>query len=135
LDIAAIERAVVKSLAAQPGVAAAFSRTDMLAGRVPGNVVVQRMLRSFHPERSGNVVIVQKPFWYLYPKPDTYSAMHGSPHTYDTHVPIVFAGPGMTRMRVARRVGPEDIAPTIAAYLGVPLPCCAYGDPLVEVLD
>ena len=46
------------------------------------------------------------------------AAIHGSPWAYDTHVPIFFAGHRVPARTVARRVGPHDIAATLAAYLG-----------------
>jgi hypothetical protein len=36
---------------------------------------------------------------------------------------------------VYRRVGPHDVAPTLAAYLGIKPPSGAIGNPLHEVLD
>jgi hypothetical protein len=62
------------------------------------------------------------------------AAIHGSPWTYDTFVPIFFAGHRVPRGRVYRPVGPQDIAPTIAAYLGIKAPSGSVGTPLLEVL-
>ena len=118
-----------------PGFSLALTRTDLLAGNVPATAVGSRVQAAFHPKRSGNVLIVQDPFWYLYPNPDQFSAMHGSPYAYDTYVPILFAGPGIKPRTVARPVAPRDIAPTITAYLGIKPPSGAIGTPLVEVLD
>jgi predicted AlkP superfamily pyrophosphatase or phosphodiesterase len=59
--------------------------------------------------------------------------MHGSPWRYDTHVPIIFMGPGIKPQTVHRRVHPVDVAPTIAALLGMTPPGSAQGLPLVEV--
>jgi len=61
-------------------------------------------------------------------------AIHGSPWRYDTFVPIFFAGHRVSAQTVARRVAPTDIAPTIAAYLGIKYPSGSIGNPLVEVL-
>ena len=60
--------------------------------------------------------------------------MHGSPWRYDTHVPIIFAGPGIDAHTVSRLVHPVDVAPTIAAFLGMTPPGAAQGQPLKEVL-
>ena len=53
---------------------------------------------------------------------------------YDTYVPIFFAGHGVPAQIVTRRVGPHDIAATLAAYLRIKPPSGSIGDPLIEVL-
>ena len=49
-------------------------------------------------------------------------------------VPILIAGPGVPARVVDRSVSPVDIAPTIAAWLGIDPPEQAAGIPLIEVL-
>ncbi len=93
------------------------------------------MSNAFSPLRSGDVMIVQKPFWYLYHDPDKYAAMHGSPYTYDTYVPVIFAGSHIKGMRLSRPIEPTDIAATIAEYLGLCPPACCIGKLLTEVID
>lgn len=87
-----------------------------------------------HPIRSGDVYVVQKPWWFLQ-EGGAVAVMHGSPWRYDTHVPIIFAGAGLDGKTVRRRVRPVDVAPTLAALLGIKPPSPASGKPLVEVLN
>ncbi|HEY2805125.1 MAG TPA: HAD family acid phosphatase [Gemmatimonadales bacterium] len=47
------------------------------------------------------------------------SAQHGQPSEDDTHVPLLFWGRGIRTGRYTGRVGVVDIAPTLAAILGV----------------
>jgi arylsulfatase A-like enzyme len=61
------------------------------------------------------------------------AAMHGSPWAYDTHVPIMFAGPGIRPNRLDRLVHPVDVAPTLSALLGILPPAAAQGEVLGEV--
>jgi arylsulfatase A-like enzyme len=63
------------------------------------------------------------------------AASHGSPWAYDTHVPVIWMGPGIEPGRIARRVETVDVAPTIAAYLGVKYPSGARGRALAEITD
>ena len=135
LDMVTVERALAEEMMKIPGFALALTRTDLMAGNVPDTATVDRVQAAFHPIRSGNVLIVQEPFWYLYPKPDQFSAMHGSPYAYDTYVPIMFAGPGIRPQRIERLVAPRDIAPTVTAYLGIKPPSGSVGTPLSEVLN
>jgi arylsulfatase A-like enzyme len=56
---------------------------------------------------------------------------HGSPHAYDTHVPILMYGPAWIKPgRVDQRVEVVDIAPTLARLLGVAAPAASEGTPL-----
>ncbi|NQZ52861.1 MAG: alkaline phosphatase family protein, partial [Piscirickettsiaceae bacterium] len=113
----------------------ALTRTELLKGNVTSNPTIAKVQRAFHPKRSGNVLIVQDQFWYLYPNADQFAAMHGSPYSYDTHVPIMFVGPGIKAQSINRQVGPEDIAGTVASYLRTAKPSGSIGEPLYEVLN
>ena len=61
------------------------------------------------------------------------AAIHGSPWTYDTYVPIFFAGHLVPAQKIERRVSPTDIAPTLSNYLGIKYPSGSIGDPLREI--
>ena len=91
-------------------------------------------MNAFHPERSGNVYVVSGPFWYFGHSPLGDAATHGTWHSPDTHVPIIFAGRGIEAMTVARRVAPRDVAPTLSAYLGIQAPTGSVGDVLPEIV-
>jgi len=129
-----VAAALVSHLRTQPGVMAAFTRDQVIAADGPASELFARVRRSVHPERSGDVVIVQSPHWYLYPDAEGYAAMHGSPHDYDTFVPLIFAGTGVRPREVARPVDPGSIAPTIASLLGIPSPSGCSAPALVEVV-
>ncbi len=135
LDRAAVERAVADELERLPGIAHAIPSSALRTGAVPRGKIQDAVLANFHPDRSGDVYIVFEPHWFIADFDGLHvSSAHGSPWTYDTHVPIVVAGPGIAPGRVARRVETVDVAPTIAAYLGTKPPSGALGEPLVEVL-
>ncbi len=139
LDVAEVERFVADEVQKLPGMAYALTRSDLLAGRIADAPLQHQIRRSFHPTRSGNVHLVPRHYWYLHSAKEAatmgIAAIHGSPWAYDTYVPIFFAGPGVPTGTVSRRVGPHDIAATLAAYLGVKPPSGSVGTPLVEVLN
>jgi arylsulfatase A-like enzyme len=63
--------------------------------------------------------------------PGSSAATHGSPHRYDTHVPMLFYGPAwMTPGRRDVPVEVADLAPTLAQILGIPPPSASEGKPL-----
>lgn len=134
LTIEAAERTLAEHLMDIPGIAHAVTRTDLLRNAIPDTPLMQKVQRAFHPQRSGNVVIVQEQFWFLHQQTQL-AAMHGSPYTYDTHVPIMFAGPGITPQIVSRSVAPADVAPTLSALFGIIPPSGSTGTPLVEVVQ
>jgi len=47
---------------------------------------------------------------------------HGTAQEYDRHVPVVFMGPGIAAGMHDAAIGPEHIAPTLAALLGLAYP-------------
>jgi len=116
------------------GVARIYTRHDLMAGRIPNDLISQRMARGFHPMRSGNLLVVLKAGYDLWLTGAPMAATHGTPYSSDTFVPLIFAGPDFPPGDVARRVGPEDIAPTIAAYLKIKPPSGSTGEVLQEVL-
>jgi predicted AlkP superfamily pyrophosphatase or phosphodiesterase len=135
LDQVEVERAVAEELERLPGIAHAIASSDLRAGAVPRGKIQDAVLANFHPDRSGDVYVVFEPHWFIADFDGLHVASaHGSPWTYDTHVPIIFAGPGIAPGGIARRVETVDVAPTIAAYLGTKPPSGALGHPLVEAL-
>lgn len=111
-------------LRAQPDIADAFTAKDMAATdpaatgspRDSSNRVLLR--RSFHAERSGDLLVALKPFVVFGIPPADYPAGHGSPNAYDRRVPLIFWGPwqGGRRREPVRIV---DLAPTLAKELGI----------------
>jgi predicted AlkP superfamily pyrophosphatase or phosphodiesterase len=83
---------------------------------------------SFVPGRSGDLV-VEPARGCLISSYDT-GTSHGSPWEYDRRVPLVFRGPGVAAGRVPGPAATVDLAPTLAALLGVPAPADLDGRPL-----
>ncbi len=76
----------------------------------------QQYWNNYYAGRSADFSMVVKPNFLFVPGKGT---NHGSPHSFDTHVPIVFSQPGLPVKEVDERVAPIDIAPTIAELLGI----------------
>ena len=134
LSLPKVERAAAQIAATLPGVHAAYARSDLLAQEPPAGGPVERIVRSTHPERSGNVYIVPRERWLLATEPEHLTAMHGTPWACDAQVPIVVWGTRAPPQVVERSVDPRDVAPTIAALLHLRAPRSATGSPLREAL-
>ena len=135
LDLGKVERAVANEMMKFKGIAVAISSEDIKNGRLPESPVIEQIRRNFHPKRSGDVYVLQEPYWFLYTNESLpLCTMHGSPWRYDTYVPIIFAGKNIKSARVSRLVHPVDIASTLAVYARTKLPSGAVGNPLAEVM-
>ena len=86
----------------------------------------------YNDKRSADVLIELKPGWI-----DWYThtgTTHGSAYSYDTHVPLIFFGTGIHHGNSNASVAITDIAPTIAAFLGIENPSGTSGKQLNDIL-
>ena len=135
LDQVEVERAVAAELSKFKGVALAVSSAALAAGGVPDTPLTRSILRNHHPKRSGDIFVVFEPHWFINDFDGlTVASTHGSPWSYDTFVPLIFAGAGVHPRRVHREVQTVDVAPTLSAFLGIKPPSGSRGSVLVEVL-
>ena len=121
-------------LLAEPGFAAAYTRAELLSSSRASEPLFNPMRKSWHADVSGDVQYALKPNWMYAGRA---VATHGSPYAYDTHVPILVYGPAwIGQGRVDQRVEVVDIAPTLAALLGIDAPAASEGKrlPLVKAL-
>ena len=77
---------------------------------------IDRYRHSYYKDRSGDIFIRLKPYYLL---SSGFGTSHGSPYDYDTHVPLVFMGPGIQPGRHDEKVRTVDLAPTLAEILGI----------------
>lgn len=136
IDREDVEEAVVKAALTFPGIAYAFTASDIKEGELPGKGgIYQQVINNFNSKRSGDIHLIADQYkmlvhWGWNGKP----GMHGTVWTYDTFVPIFVVSPKSTKKRIVRRVTPCDVAPTIAAYLGIKPPSASVGNPLIEAV-
>jgi len=123
---------IAGALTREHGINLAVTPADI--EQLPDSRLLQQVRNNIHPVRSGDIYIVQDPYWFNFDKGPV-AAMHGSPWNYDTHVPVIFAGAGMNAKMVYRRIQPADVAPTLSALLGMSPPASAQGTVLSEVFS
>lgn len=85
---------------------------------------IQKLQRSYYPGRSGDVFVCLQPHW-LDESEVPYS--YSSGHRYDNHVPLIFYGWQIAQGESKERVHIQDIAPSLAHLLAIPLPAAANG--------
>jgi len=136
LNQAEVERAVAVELEKIDGVWLALPSSALAEGSFPDTALNQAILRNYNPKRSGDIYIVFKPGSFINDFDGlAVASVHGSPWRYDQFVPVIFVGPGIVSQRVFREIATVDVAPTLAAILGITYPSGSIGKPLVEVLQ
>jgi predicted AlkP superfamily pyrophosphatase or phosphodiesterase len=136
LDLPVVARRVAEELRELPGIAYAVSSYDLRAGAVVQTPVTEAILANFNEDRSGDIYVVFNPQWFVAEFDGiSVTGSHGQPWFYDSHVPVIWMGPGVKPGRIARRVETVDVAPTIAAYLGVKYPSGTRGRVMTEIID
>jgi predicted AlkP superfamily pyrophosphatase or phosphodiesterase len=117
--------AVANELAAffrsKPFVQNAYTRSQ-LEGE-PRDDLMRMVKKSFRAERSGDVLWMPSPYYLITSR--KLGTGHGTPHPYDTHVPLLFFGAGVKPGRRSDAVTPQALAATLAKALGIPAPAKA----------
>jgi predicted AlkP superfamily pyrophosphatase or phosphodiesterase len=116
-DQVAARREAAAVLRESPPILEAYTSDELLPGNEGQRPYFGAFRRSFYPDRSPDVVYL--PHENVLITNADRETSHGTPHPYDSHVPLIFAGPGIAPGRHTQRVRTVDIAPTLAAILGV----------------
>jgi hypothetical protein len=91
----------------------------MLEGPKLEDEMARRAQLSFHPARSGDIFLVTKPYCLPVGRLSTGSS-HGSPHPYDTHIPVLMYGAGIPALpRYDEPISSLILAPTVYHVLGL----------------
>ena len=127
LSIAEVQNEVATFAMQFRGVSHALSSTAMRMSYF-GSGYAQKMQNSFYPRRSGDVIINLMPEWIE--MQDDVVSMSGSMYGYDTHVPLIFWGAGITPQRNDSPVCMTAVAPTVARLMGIAAPAASEGTAL-----
>ena len=130
-----VENAAQDFLRDYPGVEAVFTRTQMEQGMMPATKLAKQVILAWHQKISGDIVVMNKPNWYLFAKPSTYASTHGSPWSYDTNVPLAMYGPNWIKPGKYGDSEVVDLGRTIAFLLNVRPPNGCEGRVLSEALN
>jgi predicted AlkP superfamily pyrophosphatase or phosphodiesterase len=130
LELDDVQEAIVNELISYENVDKVYSAITM--STVEFNSGIEELLqKGFNQKRSGDILIISNPNYISYGKT---GSTHGSGFNYDTHVPLLFFGKGITHGKTFQKTEITDIAPTMSALLGISFPNAAIGQPLEFVL-
>lgn len=127
LSIADLQYDVATFVMQLRGVAHALS-AEALRSSYFGSGYGRKIQNGFYPRRSGDVIINLMPGWIT--EQDAIRSSSGSMYRYDTHVPLIFYGGGLSAAKHNERVDMTSLATTQAQLLGVTPPSAAEGEAL-----
>jgi arylsulfatase A-like enzyme len=113
-DLDSVLEAFARSARTQPGIARVDRWSKILADSATDDIA-RRWAHQFPAQSNIDLVVTLTPY-------STWGgnvASHGSPRDYDSHVPLIFFGAGVTPGVHTARVRTVDLAPTLAALLGI----------------
>lgn len=125
-------------------VAAVFTKNELIEAAPPSGPVdewtlLERAKASFNATRSGDLIVLLKPYISLYQLPKNvdsdYTASHGSPWGYDRRVPLVFWWKGIVGFEQPVAVETVDLAPTLAKIIGLDVPATEFDGRALPVVQ
>ena len=131
LPLAEVQKLCTEFLLAQPGVLNVFE-ASVMNGLSANEGVKAKIAAGYFRKRSGDLMVQLNPGWTEHAEKGT---THGAPYVYDTHVPLIFYGAGIKQGRTWQEYSITDIAPSIAALLGISSPGAATGKVIVPLLQ
>ena len=133
LEIYIVTELIGKYLMALDGVATYYTEATLRQGNYGEEGIKGKVIRGYHAKRSGDIVYILEPGWTG--SESTRGTTHGSPYTYDTHIPALFYGSGVKKGSSSQLHAVTDIAPTISVLLRIKFPSGTTGQPVSELLD
>jgi predicted AlkP superfamily pyrophosphatase or phosphodiesterase len=131
LSIEEVEQVASQAAKKVAGMSECFTRSQIVSGRLPQTMIARSVANGFYPQRNGNLVVVTLPFYFI---GEGVATTHGSPYSYDTHVPVIFYGAGVASGMHYTACSPADIAPTLAALLRIQAPSNNVGRVLGDAI-
>jgi predicted AlkP superfamily pyrophosphatase or phosphodiesterase len=131
-DLEAVRRFAAEAARGLPHVARVYTRDELLRPEAAVDSVGRAVQLGFYGPRSADLVLVPEPYYMFFAAPGT---THATPYSYDNHVPLIFFGPGIRAGVHYEPVIINDVAPTLAAILGVETPSGASGKILAQILE
>lgn len=126
-----VSKQVIEILLKQPGIDRALLIYNIYETALNTNIK-NMLINGYYPSRSGDIQMVFKPHWIegLLKGGTT----HGLWNPYDTHVPLLWYGWGISPGKTYREVYITDIAATVAAKLHIQMPSGCVGKVIEEVM-
>jgi predicted AlkP superfamily pyrophosphatase or phosphodiesterase len=129
VDLLIATQLVVQFLNSVDGIKEVYSKND-LRDSYSQTGTLGMIARGYHSKRSGDIAFTLNSGWI---SGSSTGSTHGSPYTYDTHVPMLFFGAGVKPGYSDQYHPITDIAPTLSVLLKIKFPSAATGQPITEI--
>ncbi|MGY0393138.1 alkaline phosphatase PafA [Bizionia sp. KMM 8389] len=130
LNLTEVQETLVNELITYKDVSKVYAASTINNNAFP--IGIESLLQNgYNQKRSGDILIIPNAGYLSYSKT---GSSHGSGYNYDTHVPLLFYGKGITHGSTLEKTVIPDIAPTMSALLGINFPSGATGNPLNYVI-
>ena len=131
LELVKVKQAFKEFLITQPQVKRVYTEEEILSNS--GNdYYLNFVAKGYDVTQDGDLVVVDKPGDIEY---STTGTSHGTPYSYDTHVPAIFYGWHIKKGESYDKKAITEIAPTIAQKIKVTFPNGTEAKVMQEILD
>jgi len=125
-----VESLVSKVAHGVPGIGEILTAWQLYTNQPPSSPLLDEIKRSYYFGRSGEVYVAPRPGYVF--AADANGTGYGSPHTYDSQVPLLMYGAGIKGGKYNESVWSADIAATITSALEIETPSLCEGKPIKD---
>ena len=133
LNLKEVKKVIVDYLIKSPNISFAADYDDVAQMTIHPDLR-NKIIRGYHPRRSGDIYFVTDPAFYDYgswSSPE--GTTHGAWNPYDSHIPLLFMGWKIPHGATSREVHITDIAPTVCQLLHIQQPNACVGEAITEI--
>ncbi|MCR5819208.1 MAG: alkaline phosphatase family protein [Prevotella sp.] len=133
LELEDVKKVIINHLISSPNISFAADYEE-LAKTTMHPAVRDRIIKGYHPRRSGDIYFVVDPGYYDYGSwSSPIGTTHGAWNPYDSHIPLLFMGWKVPHGATSREVHITDIAPTVCQLLHIQQPNACVGEAITEI--
>ena len=139
LDVQEVADFAANELRKWPEVKTVLTKQELLSGAAKTDFWGEMLRNGYDLQRSGELIFLLQP-GYLAKEHDEPKAhqgtSHGSAFNYDTHVPLLWYGKGITPgLQIFEPIQITDIAPTLIHILNLQRSGSMIGQPILPILE
>ena len=129
LDFAIVKQSFKDFLYTKEYVKRVYTEEEILTAST-NDELLEFVSKGYDPTQNGELYFVYKPGYMEYSATGT---THGSPYSYDTHVPVIFYGWNIIKGASHDKKVITQIAPTISQLLKITMPNSTKSEVLTEL--
>ncbi|UQD57545.1 alkaline phosphatase PafA [Flavobacterium sp. K5-23] len=131
LELSKVKAAFKDYLMTQDQVKRVYSEEEILASS-GSDYYLDCIAKGYDATQDGDLIVLDRPGFIEYSGTGT---SHGTPYSYDTHVPLIFYGWNIKKGESHSKKVITQIAPTIAQLIKIPFPNGTDANVLTEVFE